>query len=124
MESSAKERRSPSKNEGTARAFEKNGSERRWSTFECLLAGDQMATAEYESGVRQRAAGPEKTSRHRTYTSAARHDDRGGQRPWCLGPFLELCAGTGARRGEVLALRWPDIQDGRVIITRSLSQTK
>jgi len=44
--------------------------------------------------------------------------------PWCLGPFLELCAGTGARRGEVLALRWPDIQDGRVIITRSLTQTK
>jgi integrase len=44
--------------------------------------------------------------------------------PWCLGPFLEMCAGTGARRGEVLALRWSDVEDNRVIITRSLSQTK
>ena len=44
--------------------------------------------------------------------------------PWCIATFLELCAATGARRGEVLALRWSDIQDGRAIITRSLSQTK
>jgi len=29
--------------------------------------------------------------------------------PWCLGTFLEFCAATGARRGEVLALRWSDI---------------
>ena len=42
--------------------------------------------------------------------------------PWCLGPFLEVCAATGARRGEVLALRWSDLQDDRVIISRS--QTK
>jgi integrase len=44
--------------------------------------------------------------------------------PWCLATFLEMCAGTGARRGEVLALRWADIQDGRVVIARSLTQTK
>jgi integrase len=44
--------------------------------------------------------------------------------PWCMATFLELCAATGARRGEVLALRWSDIQDGRAIITRSLTQTK
>ncbi len=31
---------------------------------------------------------------------------------------------TGARRGEVLALRWSDIQEGRAIITRSLTQTR
>ena len=43
--------------------------------------------------------------------------------PWCLATFLEVCAGTGARRGEVLALRWSDIQDGRAVITRSLTQT-
>lgn len=41
-----------------------------------------------------------------------------------MATFLELCAATGARRGEVLALRWSDIQDGRAIITRSLTQTK
>jgi integrase len=35
-----------------------------------------------------------------------------------------MCAGTGARRGEVLALRWSDITDGRVTISRSLTQTK
>jgi integrase len=44
--------------------------------------------------------------------------------PWCLSTFLELCAATGARRGEVLALRWSDIIDGRVVIARSLTQTK
>jgi integrase len=44
--------------------------------------------------------------------------------PWCLATFLEVCAGTGARRGEVLALRWSDIEDGRVVIARSLTQTK
>src|SRR5580698_5763051 len=44
--------------------------------------------------------------------------------PWCMATCLELSAATGARRGEVLALRWSDIQDGRAIITRSLTQTK
>src|SRR5713226_9664560 len=43
---------------------------------------------------------------------------------WCLAPFLELSAATGARRGEVLALRWSDVQDGAVSISRSLSQTR
>ena len=38
---------------------------------------------------------------------------------------LEVCAGLGARRGEVLALRWSDITaDGQVQIGRSLTQTK
>jgi hypothetical protein len=41
-----------------------------------------------------------------------------------LATFLEVAAATGARRGEVLALRWSDIQDGRAIITRSLTQTR
>jgi len=44
--------------------------------------------------------------------------------PWCMPVFLELCAGSGARRGEVLALRWQDIQDGRATFARSLTQTK
>jgi integrase len=44
--------------------------------------------------------------------------------PWCLGAFLELSAATGCRRGEVLALRWPDIRDGAVFIDRSLCQTR
>lgn len=44
--------------------------------------------------------------------------------PWCLATFLDVSAGTGARRGEVLALRWSDIKDGRAVIARSLTQTK
>ena len=44
--------------------------------------------------------------------------------PWCLATFLELAAATGARRGELLALRWSDLQDGRALISRSLTQTK
>src|SRR5580698_10643529 len=44
--------------------------------------------------------------------------------PWCLATFLEVAAATGARRGEVLALRWSDIQEGRAIINRSLTQTR
>jgi integrase len=43
--------------------------------------------------------------------------------PWRLGAFLEICTATGARRGEILALRWSDIQDGRALIDRSLCQT-
>ena len=42
--------------------------------------------------------------------------------PWCMSTFLETCAGLGARRGEVLALRWSDIEHGEAIISRSLSQ--
>jgi len=38
--------------------------------------------------------------------------------------FLELAAATGCRRGEILALRWSDIVDGRAIIARSLTQTR
>jgi integrase len=41
-----------------------------------------------------------------------------------MATLLEVAAATGARRGEVLALRWSDIQDGRAIITRSLTQTR
>jgi integrase len=44
--------------------------------------------------------------------------------PWCMATFIEVAAATGCRRGEVLALRWQDIQDGRVTIGRSLTQTK
>jgi len=44
--------------------------------------------------------------------------------PWCFGMFLKMAAGTGARRGEVLALRRSDIVDGRAFITRSLCQTR
>jgi hypothetical protein len=44
--------------------------------------------------------------------------------PWCMGMILEMCYALGARRGEVLALRWSDIRDGRATISRSLSQTK
>jgi len=44
--------------------------------------------------------------------------------PWCMATFLEMCAATGARRGEVLALRWPDLQGTTVFIDRSLCQTR
>jgi integrase len=44
--------------------------------------------------------------------------------PWCLPMFLELSAATGARRGEMLALRWSDIDSGDVVISRSLTQTR
>ncbi len=44
--------------------------------------------------------------------------------PWCMSMILEMTVGLGARRGEVLALRWSDVVDGRATISRSLSQTK
>lgn len=44
--------------------------------------------------------------------------------PWRLAAFLEVAGALGARRGEVLALRWSDIRDGRATIGRSLTQTK
>jgi len=44
--------------------------------------------------------------------------------PLCLPAFLETCASLGARRGEVLALRWSDIKGTDIFIDRSLCQTK
>ena len=46
------------------------------------------------------------------------------QGPWCLPTFLETCASLGARRGEVLALRWSDIKGMDIFVDRSLCQTK
>jgi integrase len=37
---------------------------------------------------------------------------------------LKIPADTGARCGEVLALRWSDIDAGDEVITRSLTQTR
>jgi len=44
--------------------------------------------------------------------------------PWCMQTYLELAAATGCRRGELLALRWGDIVNGRATIARSLTQTR
>jgi integrase len=44
--------------------------------------------------------------------------------PWWLRGFLQVDAVLGCRRGELLALRWGDIVDGRAVIARSLSQTR
>jgi integrase len=44
--------------------------------------------------------------------------------PWCISTFLKVGAALGARRGEVMALRWKDIVDGRATIARSLTQVK
>src|ERR1019366_7876003 len=44
--------------------------------------------------------------------------------PWCHPPFLEMSRATGARLGDVLALRWCDIRDGAAFVDRSLCQTK
>jgi len=43
--------------------------------------------------------------------------------PWCISAYLNVQAGTGARRGEGLALRWSDIEDGdQIWIRRNLVQ--
>lgn len=44
--------------------------------------------------------------------------------PWCIMTYVTVDAALGARRGEVLALRWRDLENGRVTIARSLSQNK
>ncbi len=46
----------------------------------------------------------------------------GATAPWGMDVFLELDAATGARRGELLGLQWPDLQGNRLMIGRSLSQ--
>jgi integrase len=44
--------------------------------------------------------------------------------PWCLRTYLELVAATGCRRGEALAMQWAGLQGGRIMVARSLSQTR
>lgn len=46
------------------------------------------------------------------------------QAHWALPITLELAAATGARRGEILALRWADLTGNRLRICRSLAQTR
>jgi integrase len=43
-----------------------------------------------------------------------------------LYPFIVLASSTGCRRGELLALQWPDLNDqtGELSVSRSLEQTK
>ena len=47
-----------------------------------------------------------------------------GSSPWCMPMFLRTAASIAARRGEIPALRWSDIKDGRITIARSLTQIK
>ena len=44
--------------------------------------------------------------------------------PWCMKAYLEVDAGGGFRRGELLALRWANIVGAVAHITRSLTQTR
>jgi len=39
-----------------------------------------------------------------------------------FGLFIEIAAATGARRGEVCALKWDDIQPDSIVIRRSITQ--
>ena len=48
----------------------------------------------------------------------------GARGPWCMSTMLKVDGATALRRGELLALRWTDLQDGYFTIERSLSQTK
>jgi integrase len=41
-----------------------------------------------------------------------------------LRPIFAVALGSGAKRGELLALRWSDIADSEIRIERSLEQTK
>jgi integrase len=43
-----------------------------------------------------------------------------------LYPFLVLAAATGCRRGELLALQWPDLdfETGMLSVSKSLEQTR
>jgi integrase len=43
---------------------------------------------------------------------------------WILPAFLEVSAALGVRRGETLAVRWPDIAGNLVQIAQSLSETR
>lgn len=44
--------------------------------------------------------------------------------PWPMATFLTIAAATGARRGELLALRWSDIQEGHILVARAMSQVQ
>src|SRR5580704_124612 len=61
---------------------------------------------------------PVPTKRRGTSLTTAQQDllVAGATGPWCMATYLAVDAAIGARRGEVLALRWQDIDNGRVTI--------
>ena len=80
----------------------------------------------HQSGNQQRAASCEETLWDRTHRDAAGNGDQGSVRALVHGGISGGCCRprSATRRGEVLALRRSDIQDGRATIARSLTQTK
>jgi integrase len=50
--------------------------------------------------------------------------DRLRERDRPLYTIASLALATGMRRGELLALRWQDVEDGKVKVERSLEQTR
>jgi hypothetical protein len=72
----------------------------------------------------QRTAGSEEAPGHGFYDGSTKVNRRSGDRPLAPADFPGGVRRDGARRGEILALRWSDIEDGRVTISRSLTQTK
>jgi integrase len=74
-----------------------------------------------------RASEPPRPSKRRASALTVEEQDAliaGATGPWCITAFLKVGAALGARRGEVLALRWSDISGSRVRIERSLTQTR
>ena len=74
-----------------------------------------------------RASEPPKPKKHKAASLTVAQQDlliESATGPWCIRTLLKVSAALGTRRGEVLALRWSDIEGSCVTIERSLIQTK
>ena len=107
-----------------APTLDQNGPERRRGHLQRIRAGHPLGLNFHQSRDQQRTAPCEEALRSRSDDWAAGTVFEAASGPWFLAAFLKVAGALGARRGEVLALRWADIQDGRATIGRSLTQTK
>ena len=125
METAAGERWPPSPYQEATSALGEDSSKYRRRSFQRIRTRNPMGIGFEESSNQQRATPCEETLWHRAHDGAAVLGVRRGF--WALVPLCipgGFCRYRRARRGEVLAMRWSDIRDGRATIARSLTQTK
>jgi integrase len=87
-----------------------------WAAFQGFVTENPVKYSEKPPAIKKRAQTVSRTAVPELLSADAGF--------WCQPAYLETALALGARRGEILALRWSDWRDGRFFIERNLVQFK